>query len=105
MFVSGLDEMNNIYQVAHDFKPNVLFRHTAGSVSAKDWAKTIARYNTQVAFPKDQDYLYYVKWSKSMDEFSSEIQAELKNLGSITQFINPEPYKWYTILMGISKED
>lgn len=40
-----------------------------------------------------------------MDEFSSEIQAELKNLGSITQFINPEPYKWYTILMGISKED
>ena len=105
MFVSGLDEMNNIYQVAHDFKPNVLFRHTAGSVSAKVWAKTIARYNTQFAFPNHQDNLYNGKWSKSMDEFSSEIQAELKNLGSITQFINPEPYKWYTILMGISKED
>ena len=98
-------DRNNIYQVAHDFKPNVLFRHTAGSVSAKDWAKTIARYNTQVAFPNHQDNLYNGKWSKSMDEFSSEIQAELKNLGSITQFINPEPYKWYTILMGISKED
>lgn len=67
--------------------------------------KTIARYNTQVAFPNHQDNLYNGKWSKSMDEFSSEIQAELKNLGSITQFINPEPYKWYTILMGISKED
>ena len=105
MFVSGIDEMNNIYRVADDFRPNILFRHTAGNVSAKDWAKTIARYGAQVAFPNHQDNIYNGRWGKSMDDFSAEIQAELKNLDSLTEFINPEPYKWYTISLGISKED
>lgn len=105
MFVSGLDEMNNIYQVAHDFKPNVLFRHTAGSGFCERLGENDCPLQHAGCVPEPQDNLYNGKWSKSMDEFSSEIQAELKNLGSITQFINPEPYKWYTILMGISKED
>ena len=32
-----------------------------------------------------------------MDEFSEEIQTELKKLQSDTIFVNPEPYKWYDL--------
>lgn len=103
MFVSGIDEYDNIYSVAKEFRPNVLFRHTAGNVSAEEWAGVIARYHAQLALPNHQDNLYSGKWGKSMDEFTADIQNHLKELGSDTVFVNPEPYKWYEISLGLQQ--
>ena len=52
MFVSGLDYLNNIYTVAEAFRPNVLFRHTAGSGTAEHWANVINRYHVQYCLPQ-----------------------------------------------------
>ena len=103
MFVSGLDYLNNIYTVAEAFRPNVLFRHTAGSGTAEHWANVINRYHVQYAFPNHQENLYNGKWGKDMDTFTKEIQQGLAALGSDTQFINPEPFAWYEISMGLDK--
>ena len=105
MFVSGVDEYNNIYKVADEFRPNVLFRHTAGSVPAADWARTIAKYHAQLAFPNHQDNIYNGKWGVSMDEFAQTIRDGLKEQGSETLFINPTPYKWYDISLGVTVEE
>ena len=105
MFVSGMDEYNNIYKVAGEFRPNVLFRHTSGNTSGEEWAKVIARYNAQIAFPNHQDNIYNGKWGVRMDDFAAAIQDGLKALGSDTVFINPDPYKWYDISMGVTAEE
>ena len=104
MFVSGDDEYNNIYKVADEFKPNILFRHTAGNVSGPEWAKVIARFGAQLAFPNHQDNIYNGRWGKTMADFTKEIQDGLAQLGSDTVFINPEPYKWYNITLGVEEE-
>ena len=105
MFVSGTDEYNNIYKVAEGFRPNVIFRHTAGSTPAEEWARVIARYHAQLAFPNHQDNLYNGKWGKTMDDFAGDIREGLKALGSDTLFINPTPYKWYDISLGVTVEE
>ncbi|MBO4888631.1 MAG: MBL fold metallo-hydrolase [Firmicutes bacterium] len=105
MFVSGTDEYKNIYKVADEYRPNVLFRHTAGSVSGEEWGKVIAKYNAQVAFPNHQDNIYNGKWGVSMDDFAQQIRDSLKEAGSDTVFINPTPYKWYDISLGVTEED
>ena len=104
MYVSGVDYFNNIYTVAAQFHPNILIRHTAGSGTGAMWAKVINRFQAQVAFPSHHDNVYSGKWGKTMDEFSTEIQQELDNLGSQTRFVNPIPYKWYNLTMGIEVE-
>lgn len=102
MFVSGTTELNNIYRVADTFRPNVLIRHTAGSHPGSEWAQAIARFHAQLALPSHQDNLYSGKWGKTMDDFTAEIQEELKKLGSSTVFVNPEPYRWYDVCLGLN---
>lgn len=102
MFVSGVDEFNNIYRVADEFRPNILFRHTAGSQPGAAWAKAIARFNAQLALPNHQDNLYSGKWGKTMEDLTGEIQEELKRLGSSTVFVNPEPYRWYEAALSLN---
>ena len=104
MLVSGVDEFRNIYKVADEFKPDLLFRHTAGNIPGAEWAKAIARFNAPLAFPMHQDNLYNGKWGKTMEEFSEEIRGELKNLNSDTVFVNPEPYQWYDLSFQVSLE-
>ena len=104
MFVSGDDEYNNIYKVADEFKPNILFRHTAGNVSGPEWAKVIARFGAQLAFPNHQDNIYNGRWGKTMETFTKEIQDGLEQLGCDTVFVNPDPYKWYNITLGVEAE-
>ena len=40
-----------------------------------------------------------------MDDFAEQIRDSLKEAGSDTIFINPTPYKWYDISLGVTEED
>ena len=37
-----------------------------------------------------------------MDELTTEIKEGLKELGSSTVFVNPEPYKWYDLSLSLN---
>jgi phosphoribosyl 1,2-cyclic phosphodiesterase len=102
MFVSGFDDLDNINTIAREFRPNVVIRHTAGCWTGYHCAELISKFNAQLALPNHHDNLYNGKWGKTMDDFTKEIQDGLRALNCDTQFLNPEPYQWYTVSLGIS---
>ena len=100
-FVSGDSVLNNPYTVAQSFRPNILIRHSMGGWDPTYYASLIAKFHAQVAFPMHHDNILAGKYSRTMDEFSSGVEQALYDIGSNTRFVNPEPYRWYTLSMQL----
>lgn len=106
MFVSGTpNAMQNIVSMAKDFAPNVLIRHSAGSLAPEQYADHVHQFHAQYVLPCHHDNLYNGKWKITMDEYAERTQAELKRLGSFSEFIVPEPYRWYDLSLSILASD
>lgn len=105
MFVSGTPEMENPYTIARKFKPNVVIRHSVGKWDPAYYAALIDRFGAPVVFPAHHDNIYAARHnSRTMDEFTDMTNQALHTMGSATEFINPVPYRWYSLSMNVAAE-
>lgn len=104
MFVSGNPTMNNAYTIADQFRPNVVIRHVYGKWPPKEYATILDRFHAQLAMPCHQDGLiggkkYDIPYSAYMEQTKNA----LREMHSQTQLIDPTPYQWYEVSVGVEE--
>ena len=101
IFLCGGDmEHSRTYEVAEKFSPDLVIRQASNFHSPEEYAGILARYHAQYALPHHQEFAER-RLGMPIEEYTARTQAELKRLGSVTTFLNPEQFKWYSLTTGI----
>ena len=77
-----------------------MIRQASNFHSPEEYAGILARYHAQYALPHHQEFAER-RLGMPIEEYTARTQAELKRLGSVTTFLNPEQFKWYSLTTGI----
>ncbi len=96
IYFSGGDPEHSIpYDAAEKYCPDLLIRQASNFPDPEKYAAVIAKYHAQYALPHHHEFAEK-RLGMPMEEFTERTKAELKRLGSTTEFINPAQFEWYS---------
>lgn len=82
-----------------DVRPNVMIRHRIRSYSPEEYARQCHRVGCQFILPWHHSNA--LRTGEDLNAYFEKVNAALKEMGSSAKAFNPEPYRWYTIYLGI----
>lgn len=101
MIVSGMPAYRNIYHAADQLRPNVVIRQFFGP--PEDYAKLLAPFHAQLYLPNHHEHISE-QTGVDIGEYVSRASLELKKHDPYARLINPAPYQWYQLSLGVKAE-
>lgn len=91
-------KFNNVYKACEETHPQFVIRQLSPGFSPKEYAEMVHRFHAPIVFPSHHDshHLEEVR-NTTYEEYFSEVNKELEEMGSITRVVNIERMKWYNI--------
>jgi len=101
MIVSGALTYRNIETTVKNKAPDIIIRQCSISQEPEEFADVIARLGCQLVLPHHHQKLLN---TGRMEEYTKKVNEILAIKAPYTKFFNPQPFKWYSISLGIRED-
>lgn len=115
MTVSGRTVWDEPFEISREKCPDLLLRQAGvrrdgGSlfsgeqVTARELAELLVRYRAKIYMPFHMDVIYK-RWGKEKtEEYFKEVGRFVRELSAGSEFLFPEPWKWYRLGTAVEEE-
>lgn len=101
-FSAGRDFEEHLQHVAGE-RPNLMLRHRIRSYTPERYASMIEQMGAQLMMPLHHNNARAA--GEDLNEYFSKVNEILRAHGCSGRAFNPEPYRWYTVMTSIIRED
>ncbi len=94
----------NVDDIVREKAPNIVIRQSSSKYTPEEFGRHMGFFGPQLVLPLHQDGLTRSPIDCTVDEWFERANSELKRINSSTRILNPEPFRWYTVYMGVQED-